>query len=120
MVPKTEIAVFKTDHHSDFRNDYKTRAWEVARATSAAPTYLKDHEHTPSGRIFIDGGVWANNPVLVALVDVLSAYEISPDQINLLSISPGKPPFEMRVKAAFGGAVTWGGIGRKGGGEGGG
>src|SRR3546814_10986344 len=34
MVPKTEIAVLKTDHPSDFRNDYKTRAWEVARPTS--------------------------------------------------------------------------------------
>lgn len=107
MVPKTEIAVFKTDHHSDFRNDYKTRAWEVARATSAAPTYLKGHEHTPSGRIFIDGGVWANNPVMVALVDVLSAYDISPDQIDILSIGTGNPPFELRPKAALGGAVSW-------------
>ena len=107
MVPRTEIAVFKTDHHSDFRNDYKPRAWEVARATSAAPTYLKGHEHTPSGRIFIDGGVWANNPVMVALVDVLSAYEISPDQIDILSIGTGNPPFELRPKAALGGAVSW-------------
>lgn len=107
MVPKTEIAVFKTDHHSDFCNDYKTRAWEVARATSAAPTYLKGHEHTPSGRIFIDGGVWANNPVMVALVDALSTYEISPDQIDILSIGTGNPPFELRPKAALGGAVSW-------------
>jgi patatin-like phospholipase/acyl hydrolase len=107
MVPKTEIAVFKTDHHADFQNDYKTRAWEVARATSAAPTYLKGHEHLPSGRIFIDGGVWANNPVMVALVDVLSAYDVSPNQIDVLSIGTGNPPFELRPKAALGGAVSW-------------
>ncbi|GMN04548.1 CBASS cGAMP-activated phospholipase [Erythrobacter sp. MTPC3] len=107
MVPKTEIAVFKTDHHSDFKNDYKTPAWEVARSTSAAPTYLKGHEHEPSGRIFIDGGVWANNPVMVALVDVLSAYDISPEQIDILSIGTGNPPFELRARAATGGAISW-------------
>ena len=55
MMPKTEIAVFKTDHHKDFRNDHLTPMWKVARSTSAAPTYLKGLEHEESGRIFIDG-----------------------------------------------------------------
>src|SRR3546814_12116971 len=44
---------------------------------------------------------------MVALVDVLSAYDISPDQIDILSIGTGNPPFELRPKAAFGGAVSW-------------
>src|SRR3546814_3156920 len=88
---KTAYEMRISDWSSDVCSSdlYKTRAWEVARATSAAPTYLKGHEHTPSGRIFIDGGVWANNPVMVALVDVLSAYDISPDQIDILSIGTG-------------------------------
>ena len=34
MMPKTEIAVFKTDHHEDFRNDHRTPMWQVARADS--------------------------------------------------------------------------------------
>jgi len=41
IMPKTEIAVFKSDHHEDFRNDHLPPMWQVARATSAAPTYLK-------------------------------------------------------------------------------
>ena len=88
MMPKTEIAVFKTDHHEDFRNDHLTPMWKVARATSAAPTYLKGHEHEESGRIFIDGGVWANNPVMVALVDALTAYDLAPEQIEILASEP--------------------------------
>lgn len=107
MMPKTEIAVFKTDHHSNFKNDHLTPMWQVARSTSAAPTYLKGLEHAESGRIFIDGGVWANNPVMVALVDAMTAYELSFDQIDILSIGTGNPPFELKRKAVYGGLINW-------------
>jgi len=107
MMPKTEIAVFKTDHHEDFRNDHLTPMWKVARATSAAPTYLKGLEHEESGRIFIDGGVWANNPVMVALVDALSAYDLAFNQIEIFSIGTGNSPFELRKPDVFRGLVAW-------------
>jgi patatin-like phospholipase/acyl hydrolase len=107
MMPKTEIAVFKTDHHEDFRNDHLTPMWKVARSTSAAPTYLKGHEHEESGRIFIDGGVWANNPVMVALVDALTAYDLTPDQIEIFSIGTGNAPFELSRPGVFGGLLAW-------------
>lgn len=107
MMPKTEIAVFKTDHHADFRNDHRTPMWKVARATSAAPTYLKGLEHEESGRIFIDGGVWANNPVMVAVVDALSAYDLAFDQIEILSIGTGNAPFELSRPDVFRGLVAW-------------
>ena len=107
MMPKTEIAVFKTDHHKDFRNDYVTPMWQVARATSAAPTYLKGLEHEESGRIFIDGGVWANNPVMVGLVDAVSAYDLSFDQVEIFSIGTGNAPFALRKPDVFRGMIAW-------------
>lgn len=107
MMPKTEIAVFKTDHHPDFQNDHLTPMWRVARATSAAPTYLQGHEHEESGRIFIDGGVWANNPVMVALVDALTAYDITSEQVAILSIGTGNAPFELNPRGVFGGLWAW-------------
>lgn len=107
MMPKTEIAVFKTDHHEDFRRDHLTSMWQVARATSAAPTFLKGLEHEESGRIFIDGGVWANNPVMVALVDAVTAYDLSFDQIEIFSIGTGNAPFELRKPDVFRGLVAW-------------
>lgn len=107
MMPKTEIAVFKTDHHADFKHDHATPAWRVARATSAAPTYLKGHEHTESNRIFVDGGVWANNPIMVAVIDALSAYNLKPEQIQILSIGTGNPPFELSHNKVFAGLLAW-------------
>jgi hypothetical protein len=107
MMPKTEIAVFKTDHHEDFRNDHLTPMWKVARATSAAPTYLKGLEHQASGRIFVDGGVWANNPVMVALIDALTTYDIAPDQMEIFSIGTGNAPFTLRKDRVLSGLIAW-------------
>lgn len=107
MMPKTEIAVFKTDHHADFRHDHAAPAWRVARATSAAPTYLKGHEHSESSRIFVDGGVWANNPIMVAVIDALTAYDLRPEQIEILSIGTGNPPFELSHNKVFAGLLAW-------------
>jgi patatin-like phospholipase/acyl hydrolase len=107
MMPKTEIAVFKTDHHRDFRHDHATPAWQVARATSAAPTYLKGLEHLESGKIFIDGGLWANNPVMIALVDAMSAYDVSLDQIQVLSLGTGNAAFELNARQALSGWFAW-------------
>tara|TARA_R110000868_G_scaffold1041_1_gene7967 strand:+ start:5884 stop:6909 length:1026 start_codon:yes stop_codon:yes gene_type:complete len=107
MMPKTEIAVFKTDHHRDFKNDHLTPMWKVARSTAAAPTYLKGLEDQPSGKVFLDGGVWANNPVMVAIVDALSAYNLTFEQIRVLSIGTGNHPLELNRKQIFGGLVAW-------------
>lgn len=107
MMPKTEIAVLKTDHHADFRNDYLTPMWKAARSTSAAPTYLKGLEDKESEKIFIDDGVWANNPVMVAIVDALSCYDLSFNQIEVLSIGTGNGAFELQKSQAFGGLWAW-------------
>jgi len=105
MAPKTEITVFKTDHHPDYKNDHKSKVWEVARATSAAPTYLKGHAYDDA--IFLDGGVWANNPIMVAVTDALSAYDITREQIEILSIGTGNFPFEITLKDAAKGFLCW-------------
>lgn len=105
MVPASEIAVFKTDHHPDYRRDHKTAAWEVCRATSAAPTYFVGHER--SDRMFVDGGLWANNPVLVAITEALSCFDITPSQLRILSIGTGNKPYEISLKDARGGSFQW-------------
>ncbi len=103
--PKMQIAVLKTDHHQDFRNDCRMAAWEAARATSAAPTYLPGH--SGDGYVFLDGGVWANNPIMAALIDVLSAYDVSCNQVEILSIGTGNAPYEIGQLAVRGGFFQW-------------
>jgi len=82
--------VFKTPHlantnHRD--DDYKLV--DICMASSAAPLFrsLACVRH-PSGEgynVFADGGLWANTPILVALIDALEMTEVD-DEIEIFSI----------------------------------
>lgn len=106
--PNPQITVFKTDHHPDYRRDWQSPAWEVARATSAAPTFFAGHASEKA--FFLDGGVWANNPVMCAVVEALSTYEIGPEQIRVLSLGTGNVAQRLKERALRAGVIGWRGI----------
>lgn len=84
-IAENDVYVFRTPHHERLRRDYRAYAWQVAMATAAAPTFFPAFEGLDGLRL-IDGGVWANNPAMVALVEAVGALEIPQEQIALLSI----------------------------------
>jgi hypothetical protein len=88
----------KTDHHHDFRNDYCMAAWEAARATS--PRRLTCPRHAGDDYLFLDGGVWANNPVMAAIVEALSVYDVSRDSTS--RSSPSEPATRLTEISRFG------------------
>lgn len=75
--------VFKTPHMKDTTNhrDDNYKLVDVCMATSAAPIYrsLAAIDHPDKGgkgfNVFVDGGLWANNPVLIGLIDALDLTE---------------------------------------------
>ena len=68
--------VFKTPHLSNtgHRDDGYSLV-DVCLASTAAPIYRSmarvENPDTPGYHVFVDGGLWANNPVLVGLLDAL-------------------------------------------------
>ncbi len=101
-----EVYIFKTPHHPDFRKDGKEWMTKVAAATGAAPTYFRPLQD--SGYTFVDGGVWANNPVMIALVDALTCFTVSRSRISILSLGCGDEPYTVgRPKLLFGGMFAW-------------
>jgi len=73
--------VFKTPHMpgTNHRDD-QFKLVEVCLASSAAPIYrslalLPAHDGSPGSHVFADGGLWANNPVLVGMIDALELAE---------------------------------------------
>ena len=101
-----ETYIFKTPHHPDFKMDYKEKMTKVATATSAAPTFYRPFED--GGYTFVDGGVWANNPIMVGLVDVLSCFDVPRDRVRILSIGCGDDPYVVgKFKTYLGGLWAW-------------
>ncbi len=81
---------------------------DIALATSAAPTYfsLVDTLHS---RQLCDGGMVANNPSLVALVDAMKLTQNRLDDIALISIGTGEQPvmpYDV-TRLRDGGVVEW-------------
>jgi patatin-like phospholipase/acyl hydrolase len=83
---------------------------DVARATSAAPTFFEPLQLTwgPHGkRAFIDGGVHSNNPAMCAYVE---ARKIHPEENDFLVVSmgTGEPTRNMPYKEVKGwGLALW-------------
>lgn len=101
-----DVAVFKTPHHPNFARDWTMPAVDVALATSAAPTFLRVHQ--TGGYYFIDGGVWANNPAMIAVVDALSCFTIERRQIRMLSLGGGsRKPKLGNWQLRLGGIAGW-------------
>jgi hypothetical protein len=92
-----EVHVWKTAHHPRLERDYKHLAVEVALSTAAAPTYFPTHL-TTAGIPLIDGGVWANNPVAIAVVEALGILNWNAGDIQVLSLGCTATPL----------AIDWG------------
>jgi patatin-like phospholipase/acyl hydrolase len=100
-----EPFLYKTPHHPDYKKDRHKRFAHVALHTTAAPSYYPGVDD--DGFIMIDGGVWANNPVMNALVDVLACYDVPRENIRILTIGTGESKFTVDENARNGGAATW-------------
>lgn len=101
-----EVYVFKTPHHPDFGKDLHERMVKVALATSAAPTYYRPLRD--AGYTFVDGGVWANNPVMIALTEALTSFSLDRAQLRILSIGCGDDPYSVTgSKISRGGMWYW-------------
>ncbi|MDZ4759861.1 MAG: patatin-like phospholipase family protein [Alphaproteobacteria bacterium] len=101
-----DIAVFKTPHHPNFARDWTMPAVDIALATPAAPTFLRVHQ--TGGYYFIDGGVWANNPAMIAVVDALSCFNIERRQIRMLFLGGGsRKPKLGSWQLHLGGIAGW-------------
>lgn len=88
---RAEMYLFKTRHHPLFRQDHRMQAVDVALATSAAPTFFAQHVVAGKGP-FADGGLWANNPVGVAVAEAVSYLDWEPESLRVLSIETPQEP----------------------------
>ena len=98
-----------TEDPSD-RNHYLR---EVARATSAGPTYFEpavvgSMATTPTRRVLVDGGVFVNNPAMCAYVEARRTFRKNPEDILLVSLGTGDGSRKIKYDDAKDwGATSW-------------
>jgi predicted acylesterase/phospholipase RssA len=63
---------------------------DAALASAAAPTYFGPVVPDDSQRGYVDGGLWANDPLLVAVAHAVGRLEIPAKAIEALSIGTGR------------------------------
>ncbi len=102
-----EPYIFKTPHHPDYKRDQHDKLVDVGMSTAAAPTIFAATKR--DGYTFIDGGVWANNPVMIGLVDALTCFDIDRRQVRILSLGTGQSRFTAGRRLQFGGKIFWAG-----------
>ena len=82
---RRNVYIFKTSHHKRLRIDHQCDAVDVAMATAAAPTYFPQHQ-MKDGLLLVDGGVWANNPVGLAVTEAIGILGWPSDTLRILSL----------------------------------
>lgn len=111
-----QTIVFKTPHLPDLFRDRHYEVVKVLLATTAAPTYFP-HATITDGSAYVDGGLWANNPSMVAIAEALRIREkanragvdfpIDLEQIYLLSVGTGKASYFAKPPAGGAGVAWW-------------
>jgi len=102
-------SVFKTPHHSDFKRDHRHQLVDVALATSAAPGYFARHTFNDSQ--YVDGGLYANAPGLLALHEAQTFFHQASDNVHLLSVGSMSSKFTVDPRRnREGGTFDWGGF----------
>ena len=83
------VHVLKSKYHKDFVRDKNVRISDAVLASCAAPTYFDPHIVNDTYQL-ADGGLWANNPSLLAAIDAQYRLNVPFEDIRVLSIGTGK------------------------------
>lgn len=108
-------SVLKNNYHSAYTRDYHIPAYKVALATSAAPTYFDPYsttytdlhgvENTFANKV--DGGVVANNPTLLGIIEAQKAFNKPLNELNILSLGTGHNKYSDSVNSKRWGINYW-------------
>jgi patatin-like phospholipase/acyl hydrolase len=100
-----DVYVFKTRHHQRLTRDHTELMVDVAMATTAAPTFLP--AFSLRNQRLVDGGVWANNPTLVAVAEARSMLGVRLEDMFVLSMGTTDEVGDLPKRLDHGGYAQW-------------
>jgi hypothetical protein len=120
IIPATDIGngcvhVFKSFYDQGFVRDKNVLVRDAVLASCSAPTYFDPYLYSNNDKKYLlaDGGLWANNPSLVAIIDAKKRLNINLSDIRILSIGSGSEDLFYSLKKSkwlgWGFLAKWGG-----------
>lgn len=104
-VQRGEVHIFKTPHHERLRRDGRIPMVDVAMATTAAPTFFE--AASVDDQRLIDGGIWANNPSVVAISEAVSMLGVPLNAIRVLNVGAVDQRTNHPERLDVGGWINW-------------
>ena len=103
--------VFKTPHDARKTADNNRTLVDICIASSSAPIIfpiarIPDPERSNIYEDFVDGGLWANSPTLVALTEAVTCSK-KDQNIEIISVGTCAPPKGQTVKNLNRGLLDW-------------
>lgn len=93
-----QIHVLKTAHSEVLERDYQIPAVDAALSTAAAPAYFTPYDFSYDNKgkngsvqcnMMVDGGLVANNPAFMALLEATHCLDVKLENVGLLSLGTG-------------------------------
>ena len=88
------VHVFKSGYLAELGGPYdrdgEVLLKDAILASCAAPTFFDPKEI--GSHLLVDGGLWANNPSIIALTEALSKFNKTIGEVKVLSIGTGHAP----------------------------
>jgi uncharacterized protein len=78
-------------------NDLSVKLWDAVLSSCSAPVYFPPN-NVENRFLSIDGGLWANNPSLVCITEVMRNFHEKINDIQILSIGTGKQKIDFYGK----------------------
>ncbi len=104
------VHVFKSKYLDELGEQYlrdgDVLLSDAVLASCAAPSYFDPVQ--VGDYLLADGGLWANNPSILAVTEAVSKFNRPIEQVHILSIGTGKPLNLYRRRRFWGLATGWG------------
>lgn len=100
----TEVHVIKSAYLDEYIRDGERNLSDVILASCSAPTFFNPTKLENS--LLADGGIWANNPSLVAYTEAISKFNKEQSNIKILSLGCGNVKSKYTNKSKYWGFIT--------------
>ena len=103
------VHVFKSRYLLDlgepYERDGNVPVRDAILASCATPTYFDPRPVGP--HLLTDGGLWANNPSIIALTEAIAKFRKEVGQVKILSLGTGHTTTMYRKRARWGLLTGW-------------